>query len=140
PCRDCDVTRATARIAEAVEGASPWRVRLRGARISVSRSLTFQVLEIILSSIVPYVSGPKRPQDRVAVTDMKKDFEACLNEKVGFKGFQIPAEKQNAVVPVAYGSSEYRLSHGCVLIAAVISCTNNCNPSVMLTAGKPGDV
>ncbi|XP_075432178.1 iron-responsive element-binding protein 2 isoform X2 [Ascaphus truei] len=94
-----------------------------------------EVLEMMLSSIVPYVSGPKRPQDRVAVTDMKKDFEACLNEKVGFKGFQIPAEKQNAVVPVAYGSSEYRLSHGCVLIAAVISCTNNCNPSVMLTAG-----
>ncbi|XP_073475277.1 iron-responsive element-binding protein 2 [Aquarana catesbeiana] len=94
-----------------------------------------KIIEINLNSIVPYVSGPKRPQDRVAVVDMKKDFEACLSEKVGFKAFQIPPEKQKVVVPVTYGHSEYLLSHGCVLIAAVISCTNNCNPSVMLTAG-----
>ncbi|KAM8972201.1 iron-responsive element-binding protein 2 [Pelodytes ibericus] len=94
-----------------------------------------KVFQIDLNSIVPYVSGPKRAQDRVCVADMKKDFEGCLNEKVGFKGFQIPSEKQNTVVPVTFGDSEYQLSHGCVLIAAVISCTNNCNPSVMLTAG-----
>ncbi|XP_063305495.1 iron-responsive element-binding protein 2 [Pelobates fuscus] len=94
-----------------------------------------KVLKINLNSIIPYVSGPKRPQDRVSVTDMKKDFENCLNEKVGLKGFQIPAEKQNIMVPVTFQNSEYQLSHGCVLIAAVISCTNNCNPSVMLTAG-----
>uniref|UniRef100_A0A8C5M2H0 Iron responsive element binding protein 2 n=1 Tax=Leptobrachium leishanense TaxID=445787 RepID=A0A8C5M2H0_9ANUR len=55
--------------------------------------------------------------------------------KVGLKGFQIAAEKQSILVPVTCGGSEYLLSHGCVLIAAVISCTNNCNPSVMLTAG-----
>ncbi|XP_069621662.1 iron-responsive element-binding protein 2 [Ranitomeya imitator] len=94
-----------------------------------------KVLEINLNTIVPYVSGPKRPQDRVLVTDMKKDFEACLSEKVGLRGFQIPAERQKVEVPVTYGRTEYMLSHGCVLIAAVISCTNNCNPSVMLTAG-----
>ncbi|XP_063782633.1 iron-responsive element-binding protein 2 isoform X2 [Pseudophryne corroboree] len=94
-----------------------------------------KVLEINLNTIVPYVSGPKRPQDRVSVTDMKKDFEACLSEKVGLRGFQIPAEKQKTEVAVTYGNSEYLLSHGCVLTTAVISCTNNCNPSVMLTAG-----
>ncbi|KAF5911500.1 hypothetical protein HPG69_000792, partial [Diceros bicornis minor] len=94
-----------------------------------------QVIHINLNSIVPSVSGPKRPQDRVAVTDMKNDFQACLNEKVGFKGFQIAAEKQNDIVPIHYEGSEYKLSHGSVVIAAVISCTNNCNPSVMLAAG-----
>ncbi|KAG8576403.1 hypothetical protein GDO81_009848 [Engystomops pustulosus] len=94
-----------------------------------------KVLEINLNTIVPYVSGPKRPQDRVSVTDMKKDFETCLNEKVGSRGFHIPAERQKLEVSVTYKSSEYMLSHGSVLIAAVISCTNNCNPSVMLTAG-----
>ncbi|XP_053573248.1 iron-responsive element-binding protein 2 isoform X3 [Bombina bombina] len=94
-----------------------------------------EVIEINLNSIVPYVSGPKRPQDKVSVNDMKKDFGTCLNEKVGNRAFHIPAEKQSTVVPVIYGSSEYSLSHGCVVIAAVISCTNNCNPSVMLTAG-----
>ncbi|OWK08921.1 hypothetical protein Celaphus_00015316 [Cervus elaphus hippelaphus] len=93
------------------------------------------VIQINLNSIVPSVSGPKRPQDRVALTDMKSDFQACLNEKVGFKGFQIAAEKQNDIVSIHYEGSEYKLSHGSVVIAAVISCTNNCNPSVMLAAG-----
>ncbi|CAI9560203.1 unnamed protein product [Staurois parvus] len=101
----------------------------------VGRPEYSKIIEINLNSIVPYVSSPKRPQDRVSIVDMKKDFEACLSEKVGFKAFQIPPEKQKVVIPVTYGSSEYLLSHGCVLIAAVISCTNNCNPSVMLTAG-----
>nr|XP_014353843.1 PREDICTED: iron-responsive element-binding protein 2 [Latimeria chalumnae] len=94
-----------------------------------------QVIEINLSSIVPQVSGPKRSQDRVAVTDMKRDFQNCLNEKVGFKGFQISPDRQKDVVPIQLEGNEYKLSHGSVVIAAVISCTNNCNPSVMLAAG-----
>ncbi|KAM8750875.1 iron-responsive element-binding protein 2 isoform 2-T2 [Acanthopagrus schlegelii] len=94
-----------------------------------------EVIEINLSSMVPYVSGPKRPQDRVAVSSMKEDFQSCLNEKVGFKGFHILKEKQDIRVPFLHCGQEYQLVHGSVVIAAVISCTNNCNPSVMLTAG-----
>uniref|UniRef100_A0A673J5C7 aconitate hydratase n=1 Tax=Sinocyclocheilus rhinocerous TaxID=307959 RepID=A0A673J5C7_9TELE len=93
------------------------------------------VIEMNLSSIVPHVSGPKRPQDRVAVTCMKEDFINCLNEKVGFKGFHISKEKQATQVPFLHEGAEYNLAHGSVVIAAVISCTNNCNPSVMLAAG-----
>uniref|UniRef100_A0A8C2C7X6 Iron-responsive element binding protein 2 n=1 Tax=Cyprinus carpio TaxID=7962 RepID=A0A8C2C7X6_CYPCA len=94
-----------------------------------------EVIEMNLSSIVPHVSGPKRPQDRVAVTCMKEDFINCLNEKVGFKGFHISKEKQATQVPFLHEGAEYNLAHGSVVIAAVISCTNNCNPSVMLAAG-----
>uniref|UniRef100_A0A671S4P5 Iron-responsive element-binding protein 2 n=1 Tax=Sinocyclocheilus anshuiensis TaxID=1608454 RepID=A0A671S4P5_9TELE len=94
-----------------------------------------EVIEMNLSSIVPHVSGPKRPQDRVAVTCMKEDFINCLNEKVGFKGFHISKEKQATRVPFLHEGAEYNLAHGSVVIAAVISCTNNCNPSVMLAAG-----
>uniref|UniRef100_A0A670YYC5 Iron-responsive element-binding protein 2 n=1 Tax=Pseudonaja textilis TaxID=8673 RepID=A0A670YYC5_PSETE len=94
-----------------------------------------QIISISLDSITPYVSGPKRAQDRVAVTNMKTDFQACLREKVGFRGFQIPTEKQGRIVPVEYEGNEYQLAHGSVVIAAVISCTNNCNPSAMLGAG-----
>uniref|UniRef100_A0AAR2JQ09 Iron-responsive element-binding protein 2 n=1 Tax=Pygocentrus nattereri TaxID=42514 RepID=A0AAR2JQ09_PYGNA len=94
-----------------------------------------EVIEVNLNSIMPSVSGPKRPQDRVPVTCMKEDFLSCLNEKVGFKGFHIPREKQGILVPFQHEGTEYTLSHGSVVIAAVISCTNNCNPSVMLTAG-----
>ncbi|KAA0724639.1 Iron-responsive element-binding protein 2 [Triplophysa tibetana] len=94
-----------------------------------------EVIEMNLSSIVPHVSGPKRPQDRVAVTCMKEDFINCLNEKVGFKGFHIAKEKQEIKVPFLHEGAEYSLAHGSVVIAAAISCTNNCNPSVMLAAG-----
>ncbi|XP_070764122.1 iron-responsive element-binding protein 2 isoform X2 [Enoplosus armatus] len=94
-----------------------------------------EVIEINLSSMVPCVSGPKRPQDRVAVSSMKEDFQSCLDEKVGFKGFHILKEKQDIRVPFLHCGQEYQLAHGSVVIAAVISCTNNCNPSVMLTAG-----
>uniref|UniRef100_A0A8C2XK78 aconitate hydratase n=1 Tax=Cyclopterus lumpus TaxID=8103 RepID=A0A8C2XK78_CYCLU len=94
-----------------------------------------EVIEINLSSIVPCVSGPKRPQDRVAVSSMKEDFQSCLNEKVGFKGFHVSKEKQDKRVPFLHCGQEYQLAHGSLVIAAVISCTNNCNPSVMLTAG-----
>ncbi|XP_069836568.1 iron-responsive element-binding protein 2 isoform X2 [Dendropsophus ebraccatus] len=126
-------------------GVDPHRLRIFEAYLKAVKLLREEnspkipkyskVLEINLNTIVPYVSGPKRPQDRVSVIDMKKDFEACLNEKVGMRGFQIPAERQKVEVPVIYRKTQYMLSHGCVLIAAVISCTNNCNPSVMLTAG-----
>ncbi|XP_041964676.1 iron-responsive element-binding protein 2 isoform X1 [Alosa sapidissima] len=94
-----------------------------------------EVIEINLGSIVPHVSGPKRPQDRVAVSCMKEDFLTCLKEKMGFKGFHIPQEKREQLVPFLHAGREYELAHGSVVIAAVISCTNNCNPSVMLTAG-----
>uniref|UniRef100_A0A7N6ANA4 Iron-responsive element-binding protein 2 n=1 Tax=Anabas testudineus TaxID=64144 RepID=A0A7N6ANA4_ANATE len=94
-----------------------------------------EVIEINLSSMVPYVSGPKRAQDRVAVSNMKEDFQSCLDEKVGFKGFNISKEKQETRVPFLHCGQKYELAHGSVVIAAVISCTNNCNPSVMLTAG-----
>ncbi|XP_071778407.1 iron-responsive element-binding protein 2 [Centroberyx gerrardi] len=94
-----------------------------------------EVIEINLCSIVPHVSGPKRPQDRVAVSSMKEDFQSCLDEKVGSKGFHIAKQKQERQIPFLHCGQEYQLAHGSVVIAAVISCTNNCNPSIMLTAG-----
>ncbi|XP_051917077.1 iron-responsive element-binding protein 2 [Hippocampus zosterae] len=94
-----------------------------------------EVIEIDLSSMVPHVSGPKRPQDRVAVCGMKEGFQSCLDEKLGPRGFHISKDKQGVRVPFLHAGQEYHLGHGSVVIAAVISCTNNCNPSVMLTAG-----
>lgn len=55
--------------------------------ISISSTVPFllgeQVVELDLKTVVPCCSGPKRPQDKVAVSDMKKDFESCLGAKVG---------------------------------------------------------
>ncbi|KAM9717826.1 cytoplasmic aconitate hydratase [Menidia menidia] len=94
-----------------------------------------KVFELDLSLVVPCCSGPKRPQDRVAVSDMKTDFESCLGAKQGFKGFQVAPERHSAVVPFHFGGKEFTLSHGSVVIAAITSCTNTSNPSVMLGAG-----
>lgn len=56
---------------------------------------------------------------------------------MGFKGFHISKEKQATAVPFLHDGRHFQLGHGSVVVAAVISCTNNCNPSVMLTAGEP---
>nr|AJO69941.1 IRP1A [Lepeophtheirus salmonis] len=95
-----------------------------------------QIVVLDLGTVVTSCSGPKRPQDRVAVTDMKNDFLQCLSNKIGFKGFAIPDNKKNITVPIiAPDNKEYILRHGSVLIAAITSCTNTSNPSVMLGAG-----
>ncbi|XP_067256094.1 cytoplasmic aconitate hydratase [Chanodichthys erythropterus] len=94
-----------------------------------------QVVELDLSMVVPCCSGPKRPHDKVAVSDMKQDFGACLGAKQGFKGFQVAPERHDVRVPFQFNGAEYSLSHGSVVIAAITSCTNTSNPSVMLGAG-----
>ncbi|XP_034712309.1 cytoplasmic aconitate hydratase [Etheostoma cragini] len=94
-----------------------------------------RVVELDLSTVVPCCSGPKRPQDRISVSDMKTDFETCLGAKQGFKGFQVAPEHHSTAVPFHFDGKEYTLSHGSVVIAAITSCTNTSNPSVMLGAG-----
>ncbi|XP_072314656.1 cytoplasmic aconitate hydratase [Eucyclogobius newberryi] len=94
-----------------------------------------QVVELDLTEVVPCCSGPKRPQDRIAVSEMKSDFESCLGAKQGFKGFQVDPKSHNSVMPFEFNGTKYELSHGSVVIAAITSCTNTSNPSVMLGAG-----
>ncbi|CAH1186409.1 unnamed protein product [Phyllotreta striolata] len=88
-----------------------------------------------LSTVVSSISGPKRPNDRVSVTDMKQDFLSCLTNKIGFKGFAIPPAKVDTSAKFMFDGTEYQLRHGSVIIAAITSCTNTSNPSVMLGAG-----
>ncbi|MBN3317019.1 ACOC hydratase, partial [Atractosteus spatula] len=94
-----------------------------------------QVVDLDLTTVVSCCSGPKRPQDKVPVLDMKEDFKNCLGAKQGFKGFQVPPEHHSVSVSFKYLDAEYELSHGSVVIAAITSCTNTSNPSVMLGAG-----
>jgi aconitate hydratase len=93
-----------------------------------------QTLELDLSTIVPCVSGPKRPHDRVAVSDMQTDFKSCLSAPVGFKGFALKEDHLPASVPFTFKGKDYTLKHGDLVIAAITSCTNTSNPSVMLGA------
>ena len=66
---------------------------------------------------------------------MKSDFLQCLTNKVGFKGYGLPAEVLQTSMPFVFEGQEYVLKHRSVVIAAITSCTNTSNPSVMLGAG-----
>ncbi|XP_059449202.1 aconitate hydratase, cytoplasmic [Corylus avellana] len=92
-------------------------------------------LQLDLTDVEPCISGPKRPHDRVALKEMKADWHSCLDNKVGFKGFAIPKEAQDKVAKFSFHGEPSELKHGSVVIAAITSCTNTSNPSVMLGAG-----
>ncbi|XP_047365951.1 cytoplasmic aconitate hydratase-like isoform X1 [Vespa velutina] len=94
-----------------------------------------EVIYLDLNTVVSCVSGPKRPHDRVSVRDMKTDFQSCLSNKIGFKGYGLNKEKLDNVGMFEYEGKDYKLRHGSVVIAAITSCTNTSNPSVMLGAG-----
>jgi len=91
-------------------------------------------LELDLGSVEPSVAGPKRPHDRVALAEMKSAFRAALEAPVKERGFGLAAAdlKRRSAVDFR-GRSE--IGHGAVVIAAITSCTNTSNPSVMLGAG-----
>ncbi|MCL7049997.1 hypothetical protein MKW94_002133 [Papaver nudicaule] len=91
-------------------------------------------LQLDLEDVEPCVSGPKRPHDRVPLKEMKADWHSCLDNKVGFKGFAVPKESQEKVVEFSFHGQSAELKHGSVVIAAITSCTNTSNPSVMLGA------
>ena len=89
-----------------------------------------------LSTVEPSMAGPKRPQDRVPLSGMKSTFHKALSASVKDQGFAIPAADQEKTVPVTLPSGEnVSLGHGAVLIAAITSCTNTSNPSVLVAAG-----
>ncbi|HEX6813128.1 MAG TPA: aconitate hydratase AcnA [Planctomycetota bacterium] len=91
-------------------------------------------LSLDLATIVPSLAGPKRPQDRVPLDAMKKDFKDGLQKSVKDRGFGLAAQNLVATA-VVDDPSQAKLTHGAVVIAAITSCTNTSNPSVMLGAG-----
>ncbi len=84
------------------------------------------VLELDLGTIVPSLAGPKRPQDRVALTDAKAGFLAALDSYTA---------EPAATAALSIEEQEVTIGHGAVVIAAITSCTNTSNPSVMVAAG-----
>ena len=90
-----------------------------------------QVLELDLSGIVPSVAGPRRPQDRINLDHVKTKFAELFAKPVSQGGYGKTADALTQRVP--YDAAT--LGHGDVVIAAITSCTNTSNPSVMLAAG-----
>jgi len=92
-------------------------------------------LELDLSTVEPSLAGPKRPHDRVALSQMKESFRASLTAPVRERGFGLTVEEAGQSRPVELRGEKVELKHGSVVIAAITSCTNTSNPSVMLGAG-----
>jgi aconitate hydratase len=92
-------------------------------------------IELELSSVEPCLAGPKRPHDRVPVSQMKEAFRRALGAPVKERGFGLGQEDLGRSVAVTLGGTTVELRHGSVVIAAITSCTNTSNPSVMLGAG-----
>ncbi len=95
-------------------------------------------LELDLADVSPSVAGPKRPQDRIALPDLKAKFLGALDKAVTENGFGKKGLEDAHTVVTLNGTrpkSDVDIKHGSVLIAAITSCTNTSNPSVMLAAG-----
>lgn len=90
-------------------------------------------LELDLGTVEPSLSGPKRPQDRVSLTEMQPHWRASLNAEMGHQGHGIDPIRNSDSSPIEGRGCD--LNHGDVVIAAITSCTNTSNPSVMIAAG-----
>lgn len=118
-------------------------------------ALYTDTLKLHLEEVVPCLSGPKRPQDRIALTQTKMAFTQHIRQTVGASQLIYPASEEanfdaeggnieiekradkrsSNGVAVSYNDTDFHLQHGDVVIAAITSCTNTSNPSVMIAAG-----
>ncbi|MBT4066817.1 MAG: aconitate hydratase AcnA [Euryarchaeota archaeon] len=90
------------------------------------------VLELDISTVEPALAGPKRPQDRVDLSQMASHFSESLTHELGHQGHGL---EESELSNSALIGTDYDLNHGDVVIAAITSCTNTSNPGVMLAAG-----
>ena len=93
-----------------------------------------ETLELDLATVEPSLAGPKRPQDRVPLSGMKRAFRLALSAPVKERGFGLPVQEIGREGTVQFNGTRATLGHGAVVIAAITSCTNTSNPSVMLGA------
>jgi aconitate hydratase len=92
-------------------------------------------LELDLGDVEPCLAGPKRPQDRVPLTQMKSGFRKALTAPVKDRGFGLAEADIGKQVSVTLKGQMHQVGHGALTIAAITSCTNTSNPSVMVAAG-----
>ncbi|MFW9998165.1 MAG: aconitate hydratase AcnA, partial [Candidatus Odinarchaeota archaeon] len=102
------------------------------------------VLELDMRTVEPSLAGPKRPQDRLPLSQVKRAFSRSLTAPVSKTGIGLPETEKDRVATVsethvlesgASDGTSFNLRHGSVVIAAITSCTNTSNPSVMIGAG-----
>jgi aconitate hydratase len=134
--RTMEYLRLTGREEEALQGVESF-AKAQGLWYNsedAEKSYT-AVIELDLSTVEPALAGPKRPQDRVDLKNMKSHFVHSLTHEVGHQGHGLQTSDLNRGAIVERDGQMYDLNHGDVVIAAITSCTNTSNPDVMLAAG-----
>jgi aconitate hydratase len=94
-----------------------------------------EVVDLPLDSVESSLAGPKRPQDRVPLSQLQASFQRALTAPVADGGFALTTEAATRRASVGTNGSAVEIGHGAVVIAAITSCTNTSNPSVLITAG-----
>jgi len=93
------------------------------------------VVEVDMSTIVPSVAGPKRPQDKVTLREIKESFRKSLSASPAERGFGLKPDEVDKKVKASNDGATFELHNGSVVITAITSCTNTSNPSVLIGAG-----
>jgi aconitate hydratase len=94
-----------------------------------------EVIELDLSTIEPSLAGPKRPQDRVSLSEVKSNFFQALSKPKTERGYGLSDEDINRQAVVTTKDGDFEIRNGAVVLASITSCTNTSNPFVMLGAG-----
>jgi aconitate hydratase len=118
---------STGRLAERVALVEAYAKAQGFWRADMKDPVFTDTLSLELSSIEPSIAGPKRPQDRIVLRDASDNFAICLDKEFG------RLDKAHVRAPVE--GKDYSIGHGDVVIAAITSCTNTSNPSVLIAAG-----
>ncbi len=98
-------------------------------------------LELDLASVEPSLAGPKKPEERVSLRDLKTRLHESLTKPVVKGGYGLPESEVGKTVAISFApqseieNRKSKISHGAVVLAAITSCTNTSNPSVMIGAG-----
>jgi aconitate hydratase len=128
--------RQTGRSANTVELVERYSKEQGLFRTDDGPALTYtKTLSLDLATVEPSLAGPKRPQDRIALKDMKQSFQQSLTAPIGKSGFGLHETALAQTATVRNNGHISEITHGAVVIAAITSCTNTSNPSVMVGAG-----
>ena len=128
--------RATGRTAEEVDRVERYTKEQGLFRTNASADPVFtDTLELDLGTVETTLAGPKRPQDRVPLTKLQESFHRSLTAPTKERGFGLAETELGRTASVQSNGARESLRHGAVVIAAITSCTNTSNPSVMLGAG-----
>ena len=124
-----DYLKLTGRSAEQIQLVEDY-AKTQGLWHDPSKEVEYsEYIELDLSTVVPSISGPKRPQDRIELSDAKNQFAKDIHN------YAAPGEESKSVDVSTADGRNFELANGAVAIASITSCTNTSNPSVMMAAG-----